>query len=334
MIRISLGSFPNTYHKPMNKPGVVLITTLLIVMIMSVLSIQISKTFMLSLQREGFMNFSNSSYHLLLSAESRSVKQLKQEMALYKNKLLKSDSLLIDNLYFEVDSLVLEIEIDDKGNCFNLNSIFNPRQGKYEINKKNYEWLKRFLRAKLFDELEIESFVDQLIDWVDRDSQPRNYGAEDYFYLGPSSRVQQYTPKRFLTNLSELKNFPIVSRLDFSVLTKGMCVFPFTNIQTINVNTLKPDDVLLLATFFNENNYEYVEGRIIDFPKGGYNLVNDFTKNFPDTLEYPSNVLDVTSKIFSIKSMLIEEDFFAELETLVILDASNKSKVLNRHFNL
>ena len=62
--------------------------------------------------------------------------------------------------------------------------------------------------------------------------------------------------------------------------------------------------------------------------------MNDFTKNFPDTLEYPSNVLDVTSKIFSIKSMLIEEDFFAELETLVILDASNKSKVLNRHFNL
>ncbi len=318
----------------MNKSGVVLITTLLIVMIMSVLSIQISKIFMLSLQREAFMDFSNSSYHLLLSSESRSIKHLKKQMGSYKSKLLKSDSLLIDNLYFDIDSLLLEIEIDDKGNCFNLNSIFYPRQGKYEINKQNYQWLKRFLRAKSFDELDIESFLDQLIDWVDKDSQPRNYGAEDYFYLGVSSRVQQYTPRRFLNNLSEIKNFPIVDRFDFFDLTEGMCVFPFTNHQNINVNTLESSDILLLATFLSENNYEYVESQILDFPKGGYNSVNDFMKNFPDSTEYPSNILDVTTEIFSVKSTLMQEDFFAELETLVILDSSNKSKVLNRNFNL
>ena len=40
-----------------NKPGVILITTLLIVMIMSVISIQISKKFFISIQREAYLDF-------------------------------------------------------------------------------------------------------------------------------------------------------------------------------------------------------------------------------------------------------------------------------------
>ena len=93
----------------MNKPGVVLITTLLIVMIMSVLSMQISKNFLLSLKRENFMDFSNVSYHLLLSAESMAIGKLKKEMSQYSKKLTKIDPLLQNNIYFDIDSVNLEI---------------------------------------------------------------------------------------------------------------------------------------------------------------------------------------------------------------------------------
>ena len=64
----------------MNKPGVILITTLLVILIMSVISTQISKTFMLSMQREMYMDFSNTSYQLLLSAEAQAIKKIQQEM--------------------------------------------------------------------------------------------------------------------------------------------------------------------------------------------------------------------------------------------------------------
>ena len=78
----------------MNKPGVILITTLLVVMIMSVISTQISKVFMVSLQREAYMDFSNLSYQVLISAESQAIKRLQQEMNLYGNKLRSQDPLL------------------------------------------------------------------------------------------------------------------------------------------------------------------------------------------------------------------------------------------------
>ena len=111
----------------MNKSGVVLITTLLIVMIMSVISMQISKSFMLSLQREAYMDLSNISFQLLLSAEKKAVKDLKEQLSRYQTTLLSSDPILQNSLYYEIDNSVLEVSFRDASNCFNLNSIFKIR---------------------------------------------------------------------------------------------------------------------------------------------------------------------------------------------------------------
>jgi type II secretory pathway component PulK len=64
----------------MNKPGVVLISTLLIVMVMSIISIQISKNFFLSIQRDLYIDFKNHSLQLLLSSEKQVVKSIQKEM--------------------------------------------------------------------------------------------------------------------------------------------------------------------------------------------------------------------------------------------------------------
>ncbi len=29
-------------------------------------------------------------------------------------------------------------------------------------------------------------------DWVDSDNQPLNFGAENYFYIGPTSKISQF----------------------------------------------------------------------------------------------------------------------------------------------
>ena len=56
----------------MNKPGVILITTLLIVMILSIISMQISKNFYISLKREAYLDFKNLSHQMLMSSEKQS----------------------------------------------------------------------------------------------------------------------------------------------------------------------------------------------------------------------------------------------------------------------
>jgi general secretion pathway protein K len=317
----------------MNKPGVILITTLLIVMVMSVISVQISKNFFIALKREAYLDFKNLSYQMLLSSEAQAIETVKRNIDSYRNKLTANNPLLTKRFTYDYDIFSLELKIIDGSNCFNLNSIFSISSKGYEVNEPRREWLDRYLQLKLLNPTDIESFFDQLVDWVDLDNQPLNFGAENYYYMGPMSKINQFTPKRLLVDLSEIKNLPIMRNIDFLDMSDQLCVIPGSTSQFININTLKPNDTMLIASFFDEENLEYVESQIMDLPEEGYDEVNSFIKKFTGAANFPSQILSINSKTFKLRSRIIDESFSAELETLVILDVSNTAKVLNRNFN-
>ena len=317
----------------MNKPGVILITTLLIVMIMSVISMQISKNFFIALKREAYLDFKNLSYQMLLSSEAQAIETVKRNIDSYRNKLTADNPLLTKNFTYDYDIFSLELKIIDGSNCFNLNSIFNSSGKGYEVNEPRREWLDRYLQLKLLNPTDIESFFDQLIDWVDLDNQPLNFGAENYYYMGPMSKINQFTPKRLLVDLSEIKNLPVMRNIDFLDMSAHLCVIPGSTSQLININTLTPNDTMLIAAFFDEKNLEYVESQIMSLPEEGYDEINSFIKKFTDATNFPTQILSINSKTFKLRTKIIDESFSAELESLVILDVSNTAKVLNRNFN-
>ena len=317
----------------MNKPGVILITTLLIVMILSIISVQISKNFYISLKREAYLDFKNLSHQMLISSEKQAIKSLQKNIKLFQSKLTLNDSLLNNKFYFQNDLMILEVSVLDASNCFNLNSLFKPSGNSYEIRPLYKAWLKRYLKLKQFNEADIESFIDQLVDWVDRDNQPLNFGAENYFYIGPASKISQFTPKRLLVDISEINNFPIMERVDYRDLITNLCVFPNRNNQIININSLVQSDSLLIAAFFDEENLEYIASQILNMPKNGYDDVNVFIDQFNQASKFPSQVLSINSQTFILQSDIINENFSANLETLVILDNSNSAEVLGRTFN-
>ena len=317
----------------MNKPGVILITTLLIVMILSIISMQISKNFYISLKREAYLDFKNLSHQMLMSSEQQAIKSLQKNIKSFQSKLTLNDSLLNNKFYFQNDLMILEVSVLDASNCFNLNSLFKPSGNSYEIRPLYKAWLKRYLKLKQFNEADIESFIDQLVDWVDRDNQPLNFGAENYFYIGPASKISQFTPKRLLVDISEINNFPIMERVDYRDLITNLCVFPNRNNQIININSLVQSDSLLIAAFFDEENLEYIASQILNMPKNGYDDVNVFIDQFNQASKFPSQVLSINSQTFILQSDIINENFSANLETLVILDNSNSAEVLGRTFN-
>lgn len=317
----------------MNKPGVILITTLLIVMILSIISVQISKNFYISLKREAYLDFKNLSHQMLMSSEKQAIKSLQKNIKSFQSKLTLNDSLLNNKFYFQNDLMILEVSVLDASNCFNLNSLFKPSGNSYEIRPLYKAWLKRYLKLKQFNEADIESFIDQLVDWVDRDNQPLNFGAENYFYIGPASKISQFTPKRLLVDISEINNFPIMERVDYRDLITNLCVFPNRNNQIININSLVQSDSLLIAAFFDEENLEYIASQILNMPKNGYDDVNVFIDQFNQASKFPSQVLSINSQTFMLQSDIINENFSANLETLVILDNSNSAEVLSRTFN-
>ena len=317
----------------MNKPGIILITTLLIVMILSIISVQISKNFYISLKREAYLDFKNLSHQMLMSSEKQAIKSLQKNIKSFQSKLTLNDSLLNNKFYFQNDLMVLEVSVLDASNCFNLNSLFKPSGNSYEIRPLHKAWLKRYLKLKQFNEADIESFIDQLVDWVDRDNQPLNFGAENYFYIGPASKISQFTPKRLLVDISEINNFPIMERVDYRDLIANLCVLPNRNNQIININSLVQSDSLLIAAFFDEENLEYTASQILNMPKNGYDDVNVFIDQFNQASKFPSQVLSINSQTFRLQSDIINENFSANLETLVILDISNSAEVLSRTFN-
>ena len=317
----------------MTKPGVILITTLLIVMILSIISMQISKNFYISLKREAYLDFKNLSHQMLMSSEKQAIQSLQKNIELFQSKLTLNDPLLNNKFYFQNDLMNLELSVIDASNCFNLNSLFKPSDNSYEIRPLYQGWLERYLKLKQVNEADAESFIDQLIDWVDRDNQPLNFGAENYFYIGPASRISQFTPKRLLVDISEINNFPIMAIMDYKDLISNLCVLPNRNNQIININSLVQSDSLLIASFFDEENLEYTASQILNMPKNGYDDVNVFIDQFIQVANFPSQVLSTNSKTFKLHSDIMNENFSANLETLVILDISNSAQVISRTFN-
>ena len=316
----------------MNKPGVVLISTLLIVMVMSIISIQISKNFFLSIQRDLYIDFKNHSLQLLLSSEKQAIKSIQKEIISSNGKLINKDPVLNKSYFFSNELATIQVDVSDASNCFNLNSIFIKTSDSVQIKKDNREWLERLLRLKGLDAPEIESFIDQLIDWVDPDNQPLNFGAENYFYIGPLSPINQYTPKRLLSNLSEIKNFPVLDQISFKKISNNLCVLPGLSNQLINVNTLNDSHINLIASLFDEENLEFIESQILDTPENGYDSANEFANKISQSVSWPSQVLSINSKTFLISTKIYNQTFSNQLDSLVILDTSNSAKVLNRDF--
>ena len=317
----------------MTKPGVILITTLLILMVMSVISMQVSKNFYVSLQREAYLDFKNQSYHMLVNSEKQAIKNLQKEIKLYESKLTLSDPILKNKYYYQNDLMTLEIEVSDASNCFNLNSLFDQSSTASQIRPAYRDWLSRYLELKSLSKVKIQSFMDQLIDWVDQDNQPLNYGAENYFYIGPASQTQQFTPKRLLVDLSEIQNFPIMQNLNFTEMTSNLCVIPGSTKQLLNINTLVKEDALLVASFFNEKNLEFTESQILNLPKNGYDDISVFANHFSKSAIYPPQVLSINSRTFNLEGTIINENFSATIESLVILELSSTVKILSRTFN-
>ena len=316
----------------MNKPGVVLISTLLIVMVMSIISIQISKNFFLSIQRDLYIDFKNHSLQLLLSSEKQAIKSIQKEIISSNGKLINKDPVLNQSYFFSNELATIQVDVSDASNCFNLNSIFIKTSDSVQIKKDNREWLERLLRLKGLDAPEIESFIDQLIDWVDPDNQPLNFGAENYFYIGPLSPINQYTPKRLLSNLSEIKNFPVLDQISFKKISNNLCVLPGLSNQLINVNTLNDSHINLIASLFDEENLEFIESQILDTPENGYDSANEFANKISQSVSWPSQVISINSKTFLISTKIYNQTFSNQLDSLVILDTSNSAKVLNRDF--
>jgi len=314
--------------------GVILITVLLIVLVLSAIAMSIGNNFLLAFKRSIYQDLQANSFELFKNIESISIQRIEEKNRFGSQALTKDDSLFKDAFYFELPNGQLYAQISDASNCLNINSVVSLSNKNYVQNPKGIAALKKYLMFKEFDERDIDSLIDQMIDWIDIDNQPRQGGLEDYFYTGPLHTPQQYTSKRLFYDLSELKNLPAFRNFNWDDVSNYLCSIPLSGNSKVNINTLNIEDSELLSSLLPNATVKDAEAIIASIPQEGFVDISQLMLEFPG-VDFTNSDATIffTSNLFSIKSEIISEDMKISSESILYLENNRNGYIVSRTYN-
>ena len=179
-----------------------------------------------------------------------------------------------------------------------------------------------------------EEIIDQIIDWIDKNSNPRAYGLEDYYYSGPLHNPREFSGGRLLIDIEELKSIPSVRLVDWDIFKEFFCAYPFATNLKLNINTLDKNNILLLTAFFPKIDIKDSEYIIENIPLNGFQDINTFLQAFEDIdLSSPNGEVIFTSDIFSIETVIDYEGYSASSKSTLIYGKNKNGYILSRTYN-
>ena len=314
--------------------GVVLISILLIVLLLSSVAVIFGNKYLLSLKRSQYIDFQSISLNSFRNIESLSHEIIEKEYRFNSKKLSKNNPIINNEISFNFDNLEIIGKISDASNCFNINSIVLLKDGNY---LENSQTTKAFRRLMISFDIEmnlIEETIDQIIDWIDKDSNPRTYGLEDYYYSGPLHNPREYTGMRLLVSIDELKSIPAVKNIEWNIFKNNFCALPSNSNLSFNINTLSKKDSHLLSSIYPNIAIADAEYIIDNIPMEGFDNNDNLEKAFPEfDFSLPYGRIAFTTNIFKLNSVIKSDDFFASSESIINYDNNKNSYIISRIYN-
>tara|TARA_Y100000992_G_scaffold268290_1_gene207364 strand:- start:1494 stop:2462 length:969 start_codon:yes stop_codon:yes gene_type:complete len=314
--------------------GVVLISILLIVLLLSSVAVLFGNKYFLSLKRAQYIEFQTLSLNIFRNMESLAQDKIEKELRFNSNKLTKDNPIINEPMIFNLNGADIVGKISDYGNCFNINSIVTLNDSNYVENKNAAAAFRKILSLNEIDNNVIEEVIDQTIDWIDKDANPRAYGLEDYYYSGPLHSPREYTGMRLMVSIDELKSIPAVKQIDWDVFKNYFCAIPIHNELSLNINTLDLEDAYLLSSIFSNLTVKDAEYILDNIPISGFDDLNNFIRSFPDLdLEVAFGNIEVTSNIFELNSELNFNEFVSSSKSIIIYEDNNNGFIISRIYN-
>ena len=321
------------YLKTSNK-GVVLISVLLIILLLSSVAVVIGNNYLISLKRATYLEFQSTSLNVFKNLESLALKKIDIELKFNSNKLSRNNPLLNNDLYFETDGGIVTAKISDNSNCFNINALVIKNKKNYIENKKSIDAFRKFMRFQSVDNNLIEEMIDQVIDWIDLDSDPRAYGLEDYFYSGPLNNPKEYTGRRLFFSVDELKGIPAFRKIDWQIIKNNFCSINTNSELTLNLNTLNLDDSYLLSSFFPNISLSEAEYIIDTIPDEGIENFNSLKSLHPmKDFEAQYGNIKFSSSTFDLTTLITNDNFSVLSISKIIHDKNKNSYIISRTYN-
>ena len=314
--------------------GVVLISILLIVLLLSAVAISFGNKYLVSLKRAQYIEFQSLSLNAFRNVEAMSLNKIDKFSRFNSSNLTKENPLLTNEIYFEINGATIVGSIHDASNCFNINSLVRAGKEDYLENKKSMNVFRELMYLTEVDNNLTEEIIDQIIDWIDKNSNPRAYGLEDYYYSGPLHNPREFSGGRLLIDIEELKSIPSVRLVDWDIFKEFFCAYPFATNLKLNINTLDKNNILLLTAFFPKIDIKDSEYIIENIPLNGFEDINTFLQAFEDIdLSSPNGEVIFTSDIFNIETVIDYEGYSASSKSTLIYGKNKNGYILSRTYN-
>ena len=314
--------------------GVVLISILLIVLLLSAVAITFGNKYLVSLKRAQYIEFQSLSLNAFRNVEAMSLNKIDKFSRFNSSNLTKVNPLLTDEIYFEINGATIVGSIHDASNCFNINSLVRAGKEDYQENKKSMNVFRELMYLTEVDNNVAEEIIDQIIDWIDKNSNPRAYGLEDYYYSGPLHNPREFSGSRLLIDIEELKSIPSVRLVDWNIFKELFCAYPYASDLRLNINTLDKNNIFLLTSFFPQIDLKDAEYIIENIPMNGFEDINAFLQSFEAIdLSSPNGEVLFTSDIFNIETVIDYEGYSASSKSTLIYGKNKNGYILSRTYN-
>jgi general secretion pathway protein K len=313
--------------------GVVLISVLLTVLLLSSIAVVIGNNYFVSFKRAQYLEFQTVSLNIFSSIESLALKKIDNELRFNTKFHAKNNALFTNDFIFKTQKGVVSGKIIDSSNCFNINALVSRNNNTYKPNKENIAIFERLLSLSEIESNLIDEAIDQIIDWIDADDNPRAFGLEDYYYSGPLNNPKEYTSARIFYSIQEIKSLPAIRDIGWQVFEKYFCALP-DNDLSININTITGNKSLLLSSLFENLPYSDAEYVIDNIPEDGIKNLNELSNLFPSyKLEKSQNYLNFSSSHFELVTSLSYESYYSESKSKIYYGANNNSYIISRIYN-
>ena len=226
---------------------------------------------------------------------------------LIQSKKDDSDKTTLDQIWatqgdvpYPVDNGTISGKITDLQACLNLNALAIAPDPS-SANKTNPAHKALFALLENIEDLPAseseETMADSVFDWLDEDSITYRSGAEEDEYL--SRDFPYMTANSLFASTSELRLVKGFNPLVMEKVLPYVCVIPGSTLLSINVNTLIPEQALILSALIESLSLSGAEAVIGARPQTGFDTIDEF---FEQVKQQGGTNTDSVKSLFSIKS--------------------------------
>ncbi len=231
--------------RPAAERGVALLTVLLLVAVLATLAAVVLDDIRFGLRRTANAQAVGQARWYALGAEALARSQVERLLRASPERITDAGGGNGRAYSFRVEEGLIQTKIRDATACFNLNSVVQGVGEQLSARPAGAEQFRALLEALRFAPRDAEMLAAALTDWIDSDAVREPGGAEDAAYLETGDGYR--TGGTLLAEVSELRAIRGFTPQSYERMRPWGCALPTTDLSPVNVNTLTPEQGVLIT---------------------------------------------------------------------------------------